>query len=320
MGNVFLGWTYPTLPLPHADMTNKTAIITGANSGIGFVIARELANQGAHVYVACRSQVKGRSAIDRIKDHVGPQAKVTLLPLDTSSLKSCRDFASNWIALGFPQIDLLIHNAGVAGAPKGQEFTEDGLEYMYQTNFLSNFVLTRLLEEKLSASARIIFNSSAAAYGGALAPEFKTTAVKNEVEAGFHAVGDYQYGQSKFMQIAFAKALRLRWAESQNIGDRIAVAFAPGYTTSAIMDTRSSESLSADPIGRLLVRFKGTLATPTEQGAATGIWLAVEERKAFGDGLFFERMTHLTSAADLLKRDVLDKLWVRWCADAELET
>lgn len=130
-------WTTEDIP----DLSGRTAVVTGANTGIGFQVARELAKRGATVILACRSPVKAQGALDAIRA-VAPAATVSTQQLDLNSLASVRKAADALLA-EHPTIDLLINNAGVILLPRGQ--TEDGYEQHFGINHLGHFALTGLL-------------------------------------------------------------------------------------------------------------------------------------------------------------------------------
>ncbi|GLH10013.1 Dehydrogenase/reductase SDR family protein 7-like [Gryllus bimaculatus] len=136
-----------------------TALVTGANSGIGLETAKDLARRGARVLMACRDPQRGQNALEAVRAEATGGASVELLSLDLSSLQSVRACAAKVLALE-PRLHILINNAGavnVAHAP-----TKDGLHDTLQVNFLGPFLLTVLLVELLqrSAPARVVFVSS----------------------------------------------------------------------------------------------------------------------------------------------------------------
>ena len=137
-------WTAAQIP----DLTGKTAIVTGANSGIGFEATRELARKGAQVVMASRNREKSEAAWQRIKDEQ-PDASVELLQLDLANLDSVRAFAAEFVQRDTP-LDLLINNAGVMAIPHRQ--TADGFEMQLGTNHFGHFALTGLLLERLLAA------------------------------------------------------------------------------------------------------------------------------------------------------------------------
>jgi protochlorophyllide reductase len=140
------------------NLTGKTALITGANSGLGLESARALAAKGAHVILAVRSEEKGRQALDEIAaEH--PLASLEILPLDLSRLASIRQ-AAKLVKSAHKRLDILLNNAGVMAMP--YTLTEDGFELQFGTNHLGHFALTGLLFELLlnAASARVVNVSS----------------------------------------------------------------------------------------------------------------------------------------------------------------
>jgi NAD(P)-dependent dehydrogenase (short-subunit alcohol dehydrogenase family) len=153
-------WTVKNI----ASQEDKLAVVTGANSGIGWNTALELARAGAEVVVAARTQQKGDDAVRRIVQAI-PKARIRYEQLDLASLASVRAFA---VKLQHePKLDLLINNAGVMRIPK-RELTEDEFEKQFGTNFLGPFALTLLLLPALrrSPAPRVTTVSSGAANMG----------------------------------------------------------------------------------------------------------------------------------------------------------
>ncbi|WP_433571296.1 oxidoreductase [Streptomyces sp. CA-251247] len=146
------GWSTSDIP----DQHGRTAVVTGANSGIGLVTARELARKGARVVLACRSESRGREAESAIRADV-PGADVEFRPLDLADLTSVRDFAASY---PYDRLDLLINNAGVMALP--HSVTADGFETQFGINHLGHFALTGLLLPKLlgTPGARVVSLSS----------------------------------------------------------------------------------------------------------------------------------------------------------------
>ena len=136
-------------------LAGKVVLITGANTGIGRVTARELARQGAHVFIACRQQERCREVLAEIAAQGG---KAEWLALDLTNLASVRQCAEQFLARQLP-LHILINNAGVAG---GHGLTASGFELAFGTNHIGHFLLTDLLRARLvaSAPARIITVSS----------------------------------------------------------------------------------------------------------------------------------------------------------------
>ncbi|WP_031477081.1 oxidoreductase [Streptomyces bicolor] len=146
------GWTAHDIP----DQSGRVAVVTGANSGLGYVTARELARKGARVVLACRSEARGAEARDRLVREV-PAARAELKRLDLGDLGCVRDFAA---AFPYDRLDLLVNNAGVMALPYGT--TVDGFETQFGVNHLGHFALTGLLLPALlgTPGARVVTVSS----------------------------------------------------------------------------------------------------------------------------------------------------------------
>lgn len=206
-------WTTADIPA----LSGMTAVVTGANSGLGFQVAVELARAGARVVLACRSERTGGEAVLRLKGQV-PPADVTLGSLDLASLASVADFAECYLG-EHRSLDLLVNNAGVMAIPYAR--TADGFEMQFGTNHLGHFALTgRLLPALLTGRAsRVVTVSSFAHRMGRI--DF----------SDLHAERHYQkwtaYGSSKLANLLFSYELQRR-AEAAGAALR-ALAAHPGY-------------------------------------------------------------------------------------------
>lgn len=147
-------WTTSDIP----DLTGKTAIISGGNSGVGFETAVELARHGATTIIACRSASRGEAALGRIND-AAPSAQTRLMPLDLGDLASIDAFAEGFTQ-EYEDLHLLINNAGIMATP--YRTTKDGFESQVGTNHLGHFALTAKLMPVISAAqaARVVNVSS----------------------------------------------------------------------------------------------------------------------------------------------------------------
>jgi NAD(P)-dependent dehydrogenase (short-subunit alcohol dehydrogenase family) len=155
-------WTPAQLP----DLTGRTAVVTGANSGVGLHTSLELARRGAYVVLACRDAGRGEQAVAEVRRQA-PAAEVELGLLDLASLASVRTFAGQLLG-SHPRLDILVNNAGVMALPTRQ-VTADGFEMQIATNHLGHFALTGLLlPALLAAHARVVSVSSNAHQAGAL--------------------------------------------------------------------------------------------------------------------------------------------------------
>ncbi|MFC5834955.1 oxidoreductase [Nonomuraea insulae] len=208
-------WTPASIP----DLTGKTAVVTGANSGIGLPTALELARHGAHVVVAARDQGKGEEAVARILRAV-PDARAEYGRLDLADLASVRRFAGT-----VRKVDLLINNAGVAMLPRRE--TRDGFEMQFGTNHLGHFALTGLLLPRLAASpgARVVTVSSDAHAAGRI--DFDDLGM----ERRYGRVSGY--ARSKLANLLFTGELQRRAAKAGV--DLTSVATHPGATATRIV-------------------------------------------------------------------------------------
>ncbi len=181
-----MSWTAADLP----SFAGRTAIVTGANSGLGLVTARELARAGARVILACRSVDKGEAAA------AGMTGDVQVRRLDLQDLASVRDFADT-VAV----VDVLINNAGIMAVPYA--LTRDGFESQIGTNHLGHFALTNLLLPKISD--RVVTVSSLMHWTGAMS--LKDLNWKARPYSAWLA-----YGQSKLANLLFTSELQRRLA------------------------------------------------------------------------------------------------------------
>ncbi|HEY0990642.1 MAG TPA: SDR family oxidoreductase [Kofleriaceae bacterium] len=184
-----------------ADLASKTFIVTGANTGIGKITARELARAGAHVFLACRSERKTAEVIDEIKRDV-PGAKLEYVHLDLGDLASVRACAEAILLRNTP-IHGLINNAGLAGH---RGVTKDGFEVTFGTNHLGHYLFTRLLLDRLkqAGNARIVNVASKSHYR---ASGIDWDALKQPTRT---VSGMREYSQSKLSNVLFTKELARR--------------------------------------------------------------------------------------------------------------
>lgn len=191
----------PDLSLDIPDLRGRFAVVTGANSGLGFGLAKRLSAAGADVVMAIRDRVKGEQAIAEIRREV-PEAKLSIRQLNLSSLPSVAALGEELTAEGRP-IDILINNAGVMTPPQRQQ-TSDGFELQFGTNHLGHFALTGRLLGLLRAaeSARVVTVSSIAATQGGL--DFGDV----NAERGYKPMRSY--GVAKLAQLMFAVELDRR--------------------------------------------------------------------------------------------------------------
>lgn len=184
-----------------SDLTNKLFIVTGANTGIGKVTAKELARAGARVILACRSEAKTQPVLDEIRREVA-NAKVEFIHLDLGDLTSVRQCAEALLARGEP-IHGLINNAGLAGK---RGVTKDGFELTWGTNHLGHYLFTRLLLDRIkqAGQARIVNVSSKSHYA---AKGIDWAAMREPTQS---PTGLREYEVSKLANVLFTKELARR--------------------------------------------------------------------------------------------------------------
>jgi len=214
-------WTVEQIP----SQAGKTALVTGANSGIGYQAALELARNGAHVLLGCRNAAKGQAALERLmREASGASAEMVLL--DMASLASIRAFAVGFAARRIA-LDLLINNAGVMALPK-RELTTDGFERQFGTNHLGHFALTGLLiPELLAAPApRVVTVASIAHRRGKI--EFDNL----QSERSYSPRG--AYNTSKLANVMFALELERRARGAG--GKLVSIPVHPGVSRTSIIE------------------------------------------------------------------------------------
>lgn len=252
-----MGWTARNIP----DQSGRTAVVTGANSGLGFVTARELARRGARVVLACRSEERGTEARERLlRELPEAGARTELRSLDLGDLASVRAFAKE---LPDERLDLLVNNAGVMALPYGR--TADGFETQFGVNHLGHFALTGLLLDRLLA---------------AKAPRVVT------VSSGLHVLGNIDmgdlnsergyrrwiaYGRSKTANLLFTRELARRTADT----GLVAAAAHPGYAATNLHQAgvRMEGRKTAERAVGVLTRI---VAQPAEAGALPALYAATE--------------------------------------------
>ncbi|MFF4401834.1 oxidoreductase [Streptomyces sp. NPDC001480] len=240
-------WNATHLP----DFSGRTAVITGANSGIGFAAADALARAGAHVVFAVRDLQRGRAAAARVN------GSTEVRRLDLADLASVREFADSWQG---GTIDVLINNAGVMMLP--EQRTKDGFEMQFGTNHLGHFALTNLLLPHVRD--RVVTVSSGAHRMGDRRISFDDT----------NLTGRYTpqraYSQSKLANLLFTLELQRRLTES---GSPVrALAAHPGWAATNL------QGHTANPVARALMQIGNRiLAQDDKAGALPTLYAASQD-------------------------------------------
>lgn len=288
-------WTADSIP----DLTGRTIVVTGANSGLGLATTRELARHGAHVVLAVRDETKGRRAVAEIST-AQPGARLELRRLDLADLDSVTAFAAGMQDSAL-QVDVLINNAGVMGPPHTRN--RDGQELQFASNHLGHFALTGLLLDQLQTrhDPRVVTVTSDL-HRGARINFDDLTGVRTYAPMRF-------YRQSKFANVVFALELdrRLRAARSPV---RSVLAH-PGFSATNLQTTGPTGLLRT-----FVTLARGLLAQDAAMGALPQLYAAtaptVEGGQFFGPDGRQERRGYPTTvrpdpaAAD---PDIAQRLW-----------
>ena len=245
-----MGWSERDIP----DQSGRVAVVTGANSGIGFETARALAERGADVFIGCRSPDKGEDALARLRK-AAPNARVEFVPLDLASLESVDDFARKLLDHA-ESLDLLFNNAGVMMTPYGT--TKDGFETQFGTNHLGHFALTAKLFPAIrrSPSARVICVSSIAHMFGKMNFHDLQSEDRYDPMAA--------YGQSKLANLLFCRELQRRLERSDL--PTLAVAAHPGSTQTNLQQH-----------SRLMAGFVSLVSMKPAGGALPSLYAATSD-------------------------------------------
>ncbi len=266
----------------------KTALITGASSGIGKQTALALAKLEYRLILVARDLSKGQRAVDEIKSQF-PETEVSFTSLDTTHFDSVREFADKLRSEGQP-IDVMVLNAGLF-TPK-LKLSKSGHEYMFAATHLGHFLLTHELLALLKRSndPRIVVTSSVAHWAGYFTDFFKLKSVSSS--SLLMAAPFASYGRSKLANLLFVRGF------DQRVPGVKINAFHPGAVQTDIW--RDTPSLFQRLIGPMLVT--------EQQGASTQIWLASSPDLTASGEYFVNKKKALTSPLSQ-KAAMIDGLW-----------
>ena len=254
-----------TTPSSHT-LAGQVALVTGANTGIGLVTARELARRGAHVFVACRSLPRAQNAVQTIRAATG-NTQVEALALDLGDFASVHQCAASFLTRGLP-LHLLVNNAGLAGT---RGFTASGFELAFGVNHMGHFLLTRLLLDRLRASApaRIVTVASRA-HTRTDGIDWDALRKPTRTRTGIH-----EYAVSKLANVWFSAELGRRLAGS----GVNTYALHPGVVASDVWR-------SVPWPFRSLIKLR---MISTEEGAQTTLYCASDPACARETGLYYDK-------------------------------
>lgn len=266
-------WTTANIP----DLTGKVIVITGANSGIGYETAREMARKGARTILACRSLDKARVALEQIQSEIAG-AQVEIMGLDLASQQSIRRFAYEFTSR-YDRLDILVNNAGIMWTPYSK--TEDGFESQFGTNHLGHFALTGLLINHLlkTPGSRVVNVSSIGHRNGIM--DFDNLMFEGGNGYSRHGA----YSRSKLANLLFTDELERRCRAIN--ADAIAVAAHPGGSNTNL--SRHVENLwfvrILRPLLEWMTQSPAMGALPTLRAAVDP---AVRGGQYYGPGGFME--------------------------------
>ncbi|KNA24168.1 hypothetical protein SOVF_017510 [Spinacia oleracea] len=270
-------------------LDGKNCMVSGANTGIGFATAQDLASRGASVYLLCRSKERGEAALSKIQTKTGNQ-NVYLEVCDLSSVSDIKSLSAKFSSKGAP-LHLLVNNAGILEA--NRVTTSEGFELNFSVNILGTYALTESmlpLLEKAAPDARVITVSSGGMYTSPLTKDLQFS------EENFDGVA--QYARNKRVQVALTE----KWAEKYKDKDIGFYTMHPGWV----------ETLGvAKSLPDFSERFSGKFRT-WDEGADTIIWLALRPKdKLISGGFYFDRAEapkHLPFAATAGSHSIIDSI------------
>ncbi|XP_072180521.1 retinol dehydrogenase 13-like [Diadema setosum] len=274
-----------------ARLDGKTVIITGCNTGIGKESAKDLAQRGARVIMACRDLKKAEEAQLWVIKESGNK-DVVVKKLDLASMKSIREFAEQ-ILREEKNVEILLNNAGIMMCPQWQ--TEDGFEMQFGVNHLGHFLLTLLLLDLLKASApsRIINVSSLGHQFGRM--DFDDMMMTKNYEAMA------AYGRSKLANILFTRELARR-LDGTGV---TSYAVHPGGVDTDLARHLGTYTIFFKPLHPIVRLFSKT----SEQGAQTSIYCCVDEKTAGETGLYYSDCAVKVPSKAAQNDDDARKLW-----------
>lgn len=302
-------------------LKGQSAIVTGANSGIGFELAKALAKNGVDVTITCRTSQKCDKAKHDIDGAVTDKTKgrVTTLLLDTSSFQSVRNFCQDYVeknAKGKP-IDMLFLNAGTNfGKPKDGSSTQcmpktdDGIASLFHINYLSHHLMYQLLQPFLAPDARVVSTTSASSYetySYKVATNLETLHGCSEPYIDPMSGSNLSYGESKLAQIMWSMALQRKLNGNPHLQSSISFnAFHPGLVDTGIADKIFEKSDIPEIIKGLIQNHIMPYAWKSPEGALTGLYLGTH-----GDvkGKYYHPQSLEVTNLLALDKELQDRLW-----------
>ncbi|KAF9317097.1 hypothetical protein BG003_001209 [Podila horticola] len=300
----FTGARYSNDQIP--DLSGKVAVVTGANTGLGYATMVALGAHGAHVIAACRSEQRATEAIERAKQEIktkypsAPEPNLEFLQLDLNDINNCAQAAKNFLSKNLP-LHILVNNSGIMNTPYA--LSADVIEQHFAVNHVGHFVFTMGLLRKIKESqpSRIVVLSSM----------MHEQHPKGGID--FDSINDEKtsnpgarYGRSKLATLLFGKALARRLKD-----ERVYVNIAhPGYVATEL--TRSSQAAFGKTLGFLLESMTKIVGMTPEDGALTQLYCATSPEIKNNDvrGKYFIPIANeLEPNPIALDEDLQERLW-----------
>ena len=272
-------------------MSDRICLITGATSGIGAVTAREMANAGFHVVMACRDLTRATTVRDELRERCNTE-RIDILECDLASLASVRKTTETYLAT-WQRLDVLINNAGIM--PLGFQRSEDGFELTFATNHLGPFLLTNLLLPLIEQSApgRVVNVASRAHQRGVL--DLESVAGDGSRHNDMRS-----YSHSKLANVMFTLALAQR-LESHDVTCNC---LHPGVVATNIIPQGNWLGIA----GKLLKPFM----LSEERGAETSLFLALSDEVTGQSGGYYDEHKRLKQPSETAgDRDSQEYLWTK---------
>jgi retinol dehydrogenase-12 len=270
----------------NGDLSGRTFLVTGGNTGIGLATARALAKRGGRVHLACRSEQKGQAAAAALASEAGSD-QVRFLQLDLADLASVRASAQAFLALGEP-LHVLINNAGVAGR---RALTKDGFELMFGVNHLGHFAFTTALLECLTSSKARIVNVASDAHYAAKGVNFDQLRRPARGITGMN-----EYAVSKLCNVLYTQELARRLAGT----GVTSYSLHPGVVASDIWRRVPW------PVRPLMTRRMLTV----DQGAQTSLYCATSPELAEVSGRYYDNCAE-SEPSPVATAELAGQLWDR---------
>ncbi|KAG0348398.1 hypothetical protein BC939DRAFT_403561 [Gamsiella multidivaricata] len=288
------------------DQTGKVAIVTGANTGLGYATMVALAGHGAHVFLACRSEERALHAVEKAKQEIkekyprAPAPNLEFLELDLNDMSKCKKAANEFLNKGLP-LHLLVNNSGIMTTPFA--LSADGIEQQFAVNHMGHFVFTTALLDRIKESqpSRIVVLSS--------------HSHERPVEGGidFDTLNDEKmstivsrYGRSKLANVLFGKALARRFADTQVYVNIVH----PGFVATELQ--RHNKELFGPVVLRVLEAITAVMAMTPEVGALTQLYVATSPEIVNKDirGRYFVPIANeIQPSAYAQDEELQEKLW-----------